>query len=228
MIEYEVEINGRPLGVRFAHADHGETVVVHLVLEGKIGHQLGLLPGDILIAVNGQSVLNLPSSEALEIFRKQEIPYKATFRRFEDDDEFEDDENEEHSINNSEFQREEMAYLMHGLSVNTPMHKKNKSIQISDWSVEDVQDWLVNYGKSEYDDENRYSKYLKYFQTNQIDGNILRSLDKIQLSQMGINDQHCNELFLAIQQLNRIYVGINPQQLAQHQAQQAKKKKMNK
>ncbi len=47
MIEYEVEIGERPLGVRFAHADRGETVVVHLVLENKVGHKLGLLPGDI-------------------------------------------------------------------------------------------------------------------------------------------------------------------------------------
>ena len=45
MIEYEVGIEERPLGVRFAHADRGETVVEHLVLENKVGHKLGLLPG---------------------------------------------------------------------------------------------------------------------------------------------------------------------------------------
>eukprot|EP01083_Nonionella_stella_P276634 940006_1 len=88
MIEYEVEIGERPLGVRFAHADRGETVVVYLVLENKVGHRLGLLPGDILIAINGKSVLDISSSEALELFRGQKVPFKASFRRFYDDDDF--------------------------------------------------------------------------------------------------------------------------------------------
>ena len=42
MKEFTVTISSRPLGVRFAHADRGETVVVHLVLENKLGDKLGL------------------------------------------------------------------------------------------------------------------------------------------------------------------------------------------
>jgi hypothetical protein len=223
MIEFEVEIKARPLGVRFAHADHGETVVVHLVLEGKVGHQLGLLPGDILIGVNGGDCQNLKSSQALDLFRRQVLPFKATFRRFEDDDEFDDDE-EEGSVDGSQFQHEEAASLMHALRVNT-MHQKTKSIQLSAWSSEEVLQWLVNYGETEFDDGDRYKKYLKFFRDNKIDGNKLRKLDRVGLAQMGCSEQHCQELFMAIQQLNRIYVGIGPQELQQQQQQQQQNKK---
>ncbi len=88
MIEYEVEIRERPLGVWLVHADRGQTVVVNSVLENKVGHKLGLLPGDMLININGKSVLDISSSEALELFRGQQLPFKASFRRFEDDDDF--------------------------------------------------------------------------------------------------------------------------------------------
>ena len=86
MKEFEVEITARPLGVRFAHADHGQTVVVHKVLAGKLGEQLGLEPADILIEIQGKSVLQTNSAEALELFRTTPVPFRAKFRRFEDDD----------------------------------------------------------------------------------------------------------------------------------------------
>ena len=95
MLEFVVEIESRPLGVRFAHADRGETVLVHLVLENKLGHKLGLLPGDILIAVNNKSVLDIKSTEALNLFRQTQCPFNASFRRFDDDDEFDDDDDDE-------------------------------------------------------------------------------------------------------------------------------------
>eukprot|EP01084_Bolivina_argentea_P276682 472155_1 len=204
MIEYEVEIGERPLGVRFAHADRGETVVVHLVLENKVGHKLGLLPGDILIAINSKSVLDISSSEALELFRGQQLPFKASFRRFEDDDDFDSDEEENSDTDlQSHFQQEDVNSIMHALSTQ-PKHHKTESITIKEWSVDDVQEWLTNYGKS-LNDENRFTKYKKKFAQNNIDGKSLRSLDKGDLNKLGVDDDtDCQDLYMGIQQLNSI------------------------
>eukprot|EP01084_Bolivina_argentea_P064844 118211_1 len=133
MIEYEVEIGERPLGVRFAHADRGETVVVHLVLENKVGHKLGLLPGDILIAINGKSVLDITSSKALELFRSQQLPFKASFRRFDDNDDFDSDQEEQSDTDlQSQFMQEDVNNIMHQLS--TP----KKTIGLSVGGAQDV------------------------------------------------------------------------------------------
>ncbi|ETO35479.1 hypothetical protein RFI_01583 [Reticulomyxa filosa] len=124
MHDFEVEISERPLGVKFAHADHGETVVVHMVLEGSLGAKLGLQPGDVLTALNGKTLLNKTSAEALEEFRNQTIPYKVTFRRFSEEDE--NEKNKEHSESEQTmFIREEMNHLMAGLGTN-PHHKSQK------------------------------------------------------------------------------------------------------
>ncbi|ETO22150.1 hypothetical protein RFI_15053, partial [Reticulomyxa filosa] len=124
MRDFEVEISERPLGVKFAHADHGETVVVHLVLEGRLGAKLGLEPGDVLMAVNGVPLANKSSAQALDEFRSQAIPYKATFRRFDENDEY--DNEEEHSESDKAMhQREEVNHLLAGLQVN-PHYKSDK------------------------------------------------------------------------------------------------------
>ncbi len=122
MLEFTVDISSRPLGVRFAHADRGETVVVHLVLEGKVGDKLGLQPGDILTAVNDTSLLDKPSSDALNMFRSQQLPFKATFRRFEEDDDLSDDESQSEQ---TAFMRDEASHLLSALQY-TPYHKKSR------------------------------------------------------------------------------------------------------
>jgi hypothetical protein len=213
MIEYEVEIAERPLGVRFAHADRGETVVVHLVLENKVGHKLGLLPGDILIAINGSSVLDRSSSEALELFRGQQLPFKASFRRFEDDDDFDSDaEDNSDTDMQSHFQRDEINNIMHQLSTQ-PKHKRHESITVKDWTSDDVLEWLTNHAKT-YDDSERFNKYIAIFKKHNIDGKALRTLDKAQLSQMGVEPADAHDLFMGIQQLNNIVFNQPVSQLA--------------
>eukprot|EP00483_Globobulimina_turgida_P012973 UN12997 len=192
MIEYEVEIGERPLGVRFAHADRGETVVVHLVLENKVGHKLGLLPGDILISINGKSVLDISSSEALELFRGQQLPFKASFRRFEDDDDFDSDE-EEQSDTDLQLQQEDVNSIMYQLSTQ-PKHQKQQSITMKDWTSEDVNEWLTNYGKS-ISNADRFAQYKKTFTANNIDGKTLQQIDKQQLQQMGVDRCDVQDLY---------------------------------
>ena len=207
MIEYEVEIGERPLGVRFAHADRGETVVVHLVLENKVGHKLGLLPGDILISINGESVLEKSSSEALEEFRRQELPFKASFRRFEDDDDFDSDEEENsdtelQSVYN--MQREDAHYIQHQLESQPMKHHRNLSVTMKEWTNDDVCEWLVNYGKSEYNDDQRFNKYQKLFKQENIDGAILRNLNQQGLIELGVDKNDVQDLYFGIQQLRNI------------------------
>eukprot|EP01083_Nonionella_stella_P230845 815680_1 len=215
MIEYEVEIGERPLGVRFAHADRGETVVVHLVLENKVGHKLGLLPGDILIAINGKSVLDISSSEALELFRGQQLPFKASFRRFEDDDDFDSDEEEQSDTDlQSQFMQEDVNSIMHQLSTQ-PKHQKQQSITMKDWTSDDVNEWLANYGKSISNNQNRFIKYQKLFTQNNIDGKALRQITKQQLNEMGVDQSDIQDLYRGIQQLNSIiFQAPNISQLA--------------
>ena len=109
MKEFTIHIKSRPLGVRFAHADRGETVVVHLVLEGKLGDELGLIPGDILVAVGNNSVLDKTSAQALDLFRSQALPFKASFRRFEEEDDYEDEESQDED---TQFMRDETERLL--------------------------------------------------------------------------------------------------------------------
>lgn len=173
MIEYEVGIEERPLGVRFAHADRGETVVVHLVLENKVGHQLGLLPGDILIAINGESVLDSSSADALEKFRGQQLPFKASFRRFEDDDDFgsDDEENSDTDLQ-SHFQQEDANSIMHRVATQHKNH--HDSIATAEWTAKDVVEWLVHFGKSQFNDGDRFVQYQDSFMQRKVDGFVRR------------------------------------------------------
>mmetsp|Transcript_42763 Transcript_42763/g.70581 ORF Transcript_42763/g.70581 Transcript_42763/m.70581 type:complete len:379 (-) Transcript_42763:147-1283(-) len=216
MIEYEVEIEERPLGVRFAHADRGETVVVHLVLENKAGHKLGLLPGDILLAVNGVSVLDKSSAEALELFRGQELPFKASFRRFEDDDDFDSDEEENSETDlQSAFMQEEVSSMMHKLGQQPSTHGRSDSVAVAKWSCEEVVEWLKNYGTANYDDEKRFGKYSKVFKENNIDGKALKSVSKEQLQKLGVAADDVQDLYRGIVQLKTIIFNApNQSQLA--------------
>eukprot|EP00486_Rosalina_sp_Unknown_P011725 CAMPEP_0201577690 /NCGR_PEP_ID=MMETSP0190_2-20130828/24175_1 /ASSEMBLY_ACC=CAM_ASM_000263 /TAXON_ID=37353 /ORGANISM="Rosalina sp." /LENGTH=311 /DNA_ID=CAMNT_0048009981 /DNA_START=72 /DNA_END=1004 /DNA_ORIENTATION=- len=212
MIEYEVEIGERPLGVRFAHADRGETVVVHLVLENKVGHKLGLLPGDILIAINGESVLEKSSSEALQLFRVQELPFKASFRRFEDDDDFDSDEEENSETDlQSQFMQEDVNSIMHQLSSQPKKgHNRNTSVTMKEWTCDDVAEWLINYGRAQFDDENRFAKYQKIFIDNNVNGPSLRQIanpqqdNKHMLKEMGVSVDDLEDLYRGVKQLNFI------------------------
>jgi len=218
MIEYEVEIAERPLGVRFAHADRGETVVVHLVLENKVGYKLGLLPGDILIAINGKSVLDNSSASALEQFRAQQLPFSASFRRFEDDDDFDSDEEEQSDTDlRSHFQQEDATSIMHHAASlhGHGHHKQSLSQTMRDWSTADVQEWLENYGRTHFDDADRFKPYQKVFAENGVDGKALRQISKERLKQMGVRAQDIQDLFRGIQQLNSIiFAAPNVGQLA--------------
>ncbi len=82
MAEFVVEVTSRPLGVRFAHADEGAIVVVHLLKPGGLGEKLGLKQDVVIISVNDKTVLDMQSVDALAYFRKQTLPFKARFRRF--------------------------------------------------------------------------------------------------------------------------------------------------
>lgn len=199
MIEYEVGIEERPLGVRFAHADRGETVVVHLVLENKVGHKLGLLPGDILIAINGQSVLDISSSEALDRFRGQQLPFKASFRRFEDDDDFgsDDEENSDTDLQ-SHFQQEDANSIMHLVST----QQERQSVASAEWSSEQVCQWLLQFGARQFNDEKRFEKYKDIFAD--IDGKALRQLSKARLTEIGVADEDVVDLYRGIQQLHSV------------------------
>ncbi|ETO34957.1 hypothetical protein RFI_02117 [Reticulomyxa filosa] len=215
MHDFEVEIAQRPLGVKFAHADHGETVVMHMVLEDSVGAKLGLQPGDVLIRLNGKTLLNKTSAEALKEFRNHPLPYKVTFRRFDDEDENEN-ENEKNKENSESeqtmFIREEVNHLMAGLQVN-PHHKSNKvtfhkkkkkkSVQLKEWSAQDVLAWLTNYGRT-LGTPQRFEKYHELFLENKIDGKVLRGLDRIDLAKIGVTDDDAHDLFIGIRELNNV------------------------
>lgn len=206
MIEYDVTITERPLGVRFAHADRGKTVVVHLVLENKVGHRLGLLPGDILLAVKSNSVTEMTSTEALQLFRSQPLPFKASFRRFEDDDDFDSDGNSSDGDLQSQFQAEDANALLYQLECQATIKSPTKQAhQIIHWSVDNVQDWLIKYGTS-MGDKDRFVRYQKVFAQNKINGYAMHKLEKVDLAKIGVSDFDCQDLYLGIQELNRIVV----------------------
>eukprot|EP01083_Nonionella_stella_P275335 935036_1 len=104
--EFTVTINERPLGVRFTTGffkQHQKQTVAILqqVLIDFHGFKIGLEAGDILVAVNNQSVAHLESSKALQIFRSQPVPFNATFNRLLIETEEEEEDiycNDEYSL----------------------------------------------------------------------------------------------------------------------------------
>ncbi len=104
-------------------------------------------------------MLDISSSEALELFRGQQLPFKASFRRFEDDDDFDSDEEEQSDTDlQSQIMQEDVNSIMHQLSTQ-PKHQKQQSITMKDWTSDDVNEWLVNYGKSISNNQDRFRKY---------------------------------------------------------------------
>ncbi|ETO30839.1 hypothetical protein RFI_06282, partial [Reticulomyxa filosa] len=195
MYEFEVVISDRPLGVKFAHVGRGGKVVVQMALEGMHGAKLGLLPGDMLMAVNGKSVEDRTSTQALDEFRCQDIPYRATFRRF-------DEKEDENEPKETQFMKEEVNHLISGLA-STPHSKSSKGVPLREWTVEDVVKWLSNYGRALGTPE-RFEKYHRVIVDKQINGNVLKGLDRIDLANIGIEDDDAHDLFIGIRELNSI------------------------
>ena len=85
MSEYNVIINEPPskLGIIFnitQQTSNNNCLYLEDVITNSTAHKLGLLIGDQLISVNDQSVLNLTTKGALQLFHCQSIPFKATFK----------------------------------------------------------------------------------------------------------------------------------------------------
>ncbi len=94
-------------------------------------------------------------------------------------------------------------------------------MQLGDWSIDDVQDWLTNYGRA-LGDPDRFKPYMKSFRDNKICGKLLRGLDRIGLSQMGIDDEDCNDLYVGIRELNNI-IAVTQDQLEKADTMREKK-----
>jgi len=195
--------------------------VVHLVLENKVGHKLGLLPGDILIAINGKSVLEMSSAAALELFRGQQLPFKASFRRFEDDDDFGSEEEEQSDTDlQSHFQQEDANSIMHRVATQHKNH--HDSIATVEWTAKDVSEWLVHFGKSHFNDGDRFKKYQPLILQKKVDGKALRQMDRKALSELGIAEQDIVDLYRGIQQLHSvIFTPPNVQGQLAHQLKEA-------
>eukprot|EP01084_Bolivina_argentea_P220274 373342_1 len=95
MTEFTINITARPLGVKFAHFD-SQLVGIHEIQLNSIGSKLGLLPGDVLISINNESVLDIESTKILDLFRCETLPFTATFERFSDDYNSDTDTENEH------------------------------------------------------------------------------------------------------------------------------------
>merc|ERR1719334_574330 len=104
MFEYQVVFAAKMLVVSFTHVDDGEMLVVRRSSSDR--QNLGLLPGDVLVAINGKSVSDF-SISAFDILREHctvcppsedeersrsfligrvEQSFSASFRRLEDGD----------------------------------------------------------------------------------------------------------------------------------------------
>jgi len=77
--EFNVEITERPTGIRFGHEDEGQTLVVHSVTRGKLGERVGIRPGDIVLAINGDNISD--SEQALQTYRNVTLPLQLTILR---------------------------------------------------------------------------------------------------------------------------------------------------
>lgn len=197
MIEYDVTIPERPLGVRFAHADHGQTVVVHKVLPEKLGATLGLEPGDILLRVNDTNIMDLSSAEALDLFRKAPTPYRATFRRIEDDDTYLSDEDEDPQ---NEFVRDDAEYLLHTLSLEQ-YHRSIANVDLDEWSVEDVVAWIQWWSRN-LGEPDRFVDYLEDFRRANVTGRQLRTVNEDKLREIGvIDDMDIRDLMMGVQEI---------------------------
>ncbi|ETO29351.1 hypothetical protein RFI_07772, partial [Reticulomyxa filosa] len=87
--------------------------------------------------------------------------------------------------------------------------KKKRSVPLKEWTVEDVLTWLSNYGVS-LGTPKRFDKYRQLFTENKINGSVLSGLDRIDLANIGVEDDDAHDLFIGIRELkNIIQVPIN-------------------
>eukprot|EP01083_Nonionella_stella_P266312 901073_1 len=89
MYTYTVTITHRPLGVRFGHMTNNKNQMVlslRTVYPETHAFDLGMCAGDILTAINDESIDDLPPLKALELFRNQPLPFTASFASNEDSD----------------------------------------------------------------------------------------------------------------------------------------------
>ncbi|ETO29696.1 hypothetical protein RFI_07426 [Reticulomyxa filosa] len=78
-----------------------------------------------------------------------------------------------------------------------------KNVPLKEWTVEDVLQWLSNYGAA-LGTPKRFEKYHQLFEENQIDGKMLQGLDRIDLANLGVEDEDAHDLFIGIRELNNI------------------------
>ena len=84
MTEFTINITKRPLGIQLTSFDQN-VVGVDQVLPNSVADKLGLLAGDILIAINNECILDTKASTVVDTFSKQSLPFHATFERFSSD-----------------------------------------------------------------------------------------------------------------------------------------------
>ena len=150
-----------------------------------------------------QSVLEMSSAAALELFRGQQLPFKASSRRFEDDDDFGSEEEEQSDTDlQSHFQQEDANSIMHRVATQHKNH--HDSIATVEWTAKDVSEWLVHFGKSHFNDGDRFKKYQPLILQKKVDGKALRQMDRKALSELGIAEQDIVDLYRGIQQLHSV------------------------
>ena len=75
MNQVQVEINQRPFGVRFGSSD----ALIHSVQSQSVAWSVGLAIGDKLVAIKGNDVTGMKASAAISLFRREPLPFTATF-----------------------------------------------------------------------------------------------------------------------------------------------------
>jgi len=131
------------------------------------------------------------------------LPFKASFRRFDDDDDYISDEEENSETDlQSHFQQEDANSIMHRVATQHKNH--HDSIATAEWTVKDVCEWLVHFGKEHFNDGDRFTKYQKCFADNKVDGKALRQMSKPQLLKIGVSEDDVIDLYRGMQQLHSI------------------------
>jgi len=81
MATFTVRITSLPLGAQSAPLS-AECVGISFIEPHSVGYDLGLMNGDLLIAVNNQSLSGIEGSESLEsVLAQHSLPILATFKR---------------------------------------------------------------------------------------------------------------------------------------------------
>lgn len=82
--EFTVNITKFPSDILFMHLNNNQILGIGHVPLNSQSTNLGLVTGDVLIAINGQSVSNnISSHHSLQILKSQPPPFTATFMRYQ-------------------------------------------------------------------------------------------------------------------------------------------------